>query len=132
MILTIHAILQPFTLLLPLLGSRADSRTRPPADVSTQGLRECENTLVGDESQGMKGLSGGQIRRLSIGVELIKDPSFILLDEPTSGLDSEIAVGVMQMLHNMTVAGRTVVCTIHQPNSDIVDTFDSFMLLAKG
>mmetsp|Transcript_34034 Transcript_34034/g.96410 ORF Transcript_34034/g.96410 Transcript_34034/m.96410 type:complete len:254 (-) Transcript_34034:212-973(-) len=80
----------------------------------------------------MKGLSGGQKRRLSVGIELVKDPQVIFLDEPTSGLDSEFALGIMQMLQGMARNGRTVVCTIHQPNSDIVDTFDSYMLLAKG
>ncbi len=56
----------------------------------------------------------------------------IFLDEPTSGLDSEIALGIMQMLRQMAKSGRTVACTIHQPNSEIVDTFDALMLLAKG
>lgn len=81
----------------------------------------------------MKGISGGQKRRVSVGIELIKDPSVIFLDEPTSGLDSEMAVGVMSLLLRLAhEGGKTVVITIHQPNSLITAQFDDFMLLADG
>ncbi|GFH32365.1 uncharacterized protein HaLaN_31574, partial [Haematococcus lacustris] len=80
----------------------------------------------------MKGISGGQKRRVSLGIELIKDPSVIFLDEPTSGLDSEMALSVMEGLVRLARKDRTVVCTIHQPNSDITALFDDLMLLAAG
>ena len=50
-----------------------------------QGLTKCAGTLIGDESLGLKGISGGEKRRLSVGLELIKDPALIFLDEPTTG-----------------------------------------------
>lgn len=96
------------------------------------GLTSCQNTLIGDEFLGIKGISGGQKRRVSIGVELVKDPVAIFLDEPTSGLDSEIAVSLVELLGDMCVRGRTVVLTIHQPNSLITSQFMDFMLLADG
>jgi len=96
------------------------------------GLTECANVLVGSEKDDIKGISGGQIRRLAIGIELVTRPRLILLDEPTSGLDSEIALTVMLTLKSLAQNGRTVVCSIHQPNSDIVDTFDDFHLLSHG
>ena len=81
----------------------------------------------------MKGVSGGERKRTSIGVELITDPSLIYLDEPTTGLDSFTATSVMESLSHMaTREGRTVISTIHQPNSDIYESFDLLMLLARG
>lgn len=60
----------------------------------TQGLTKCANSLVGDETFGIKGISGGEKRRLSVGVELIKQPLIIFLDEPTTGE----AVGLVGLL----------------------------------
>ena len=81
----------------------------------------------------MKGVSGGERKRTSIGVELITDPSLIFLDEPTTGLDSFTATSVMEILGDLArKENRTVISTIHQPNSDIYEMFDRLMLLAKG
>jgi ABC-type multidrug transport system ATPase subunit len=66
-------------------------------------------------------------------VELITDPSLIFLDEPTTGLDSFTATSVMETLGDLARKdNRTVISTIHQPNSDIFDMFDRLVLLAKG
>lgn len=89
--------------------------------VHMQGLAECADTLVGSEAAGIKGISGGQKRRLSVASELITRPLAIFLDEPTSGLDSEIAVTIMQTLKKLSARGCTILLTIHQPNSDITD-----------
>lgn len=81
----------------------------------------------------MKGVSGGERKRTSIGVELITNPNLIFLDEPTTGLDSFTATSVMETLGDLAKKeGRTVVSTIHQPNSDIYSSFDRLLLLAKG
>ena len=81
----------------------------------------------------MKGISGGERKRTSVGVELITDPSLIFLDEPTTGLDSFIATQVMDNLRELAIEqGKTVISTIHQPNSDIFDMFDKLLLMAKG
>ena len=66
-------------------------------------------------------------------MELITDPSLIFLDEPTTGLDSFTATSVMETLGDLARKdNRTVISTIHQPNSDIFDMFDRLVLLAKG
>ena len=93
-------------------------------------LNKCQNTYVGGPL--VKGISGGERKRTSIGVELITDPSLIFLDEPTTGLDSYTATQLMTTLKNLAESGRTVIQTIHQPNSDIYETFDKLMLLAAG
>ena len=61
----------------------------------------------------MKGLSGGERKRTSIGYELITNPSLLLLDEPTSGLDSTTALKIVQLLKEEAKRGMTVLCTIH-------------------
>lgn len=79
-----------------------------------------------------RGISGGERKRTSIGVELISDPSLIFLDEPTTGLDSYTATNIVEIISKLAKSGRTVICTIHQPNSDIFNMFDQLMLIANG
>jgi ABC-type multidrug transport system ATPase subunit len=94
------------------------------------GLKHCANTIVGDEL--VKGLSGGEKRRLSIGIQLLTDPSVLVVDEPTSGLDAFTAHHIMESLKELASSGRTVICSIHQPRSDIFSMFDDILLLARG
>jgi len=93
-------------------------------------LGSCQNTIVGDEIN--RGLSGGEKRRVSIGVDTIHQPSIIFLDEPTSGLDSATALSIIQNLKEICVSGRTVILTIHQPSMKIFNSFTTAMFLAKG
>lgn len=81
------------------------------------GLSDCCDTKIGSTMK--KGISGGERKRTSIGIELITDPSIIFLDEPTTGLDSTTALQVVQLLRNLANEGRTVVSTIHQPSSEV-------------
>lgn len=79
------------------------------------------------------GLSGGERRRVSIGLSLLHDPAILLLDEPTSGLDSNSALNVMQTLRSITDSRqRTVLLSIHQPSFKILATIDKILLLSKG
>ncbi|KAJ7969863.1 ABC transporter-like protein [Quillaja saponaria] len=79
------------------------------------------------------GLSGGERRRVSIGLSLLHDPAVLLLDEPTSGLDSTSAFNVMQILKSIAVSRhRTIVLSIHQPSFKILSTIDKVLLLSKG
>lgn len=73
-----------------------------------QDLEDCANTLIGDETAGMKGISGGQRRRVGVGLELVTNPRLIFLDEPTSGLDSEMATQVMDTLRRLSRRDRLV------------------------
>ena len=95
------------------------------------GLEHVANVRIGGESR--RGISGGEKRRVSIGVDLVHDPAVLLLDEPTSGLDSTSALHVALLLKSMATAqGKTIVLTIHQPSFRILELFDQILLLSKG
>ncbi|KAL9235362.1 hypothetical protein vseg_010125 [Gypsophila vaccaria] len=93
-------------------------------------LDSLRDALVG--FPGRSGLSTEQRKRLTIGVELVANPSIIFMDEPTSGLDARAAAIVMRTVRNTVDTGRTVVCTIHQPSIDIFEAFDELLLMKRG
>jgi ABC-type multidrug transport system ATPase subunit len=62
-------------------------------------------------------------------VELITNPAVILLDEPTTGLDSASALSVMQILRGLADAGKTVVCTVHQPSGEIYSLAERLLIM---
>lgn len=78
------------------------------------------------------GISGGQLKRLSIAVEIVSMPNLIFLDEPTSGLDSSIALEVMSVVQRLSHQNRTCISTIHQPSPEVFELFDCVILLADG
>ncbi|XP_022247752.1 protein white-like [Limulus polyphemus] len=80
----------------------------------------------------IKLLSGGEKKRLAFATEMLMDPSLLLCDEPTSGLDSFMAQNVISVLQGMAAAGRTIICTIHQPSSEVYAMFSDILLLADG
>jgi ABC-type multidrug transport system ATPase subunit len=90
--------------------------------LSDLGLNNCADTFVGGSL--IRGVSGGERKRTSIGVELLTNPSLIFLDEPTTGLDSSTALAVLELLEKIASKGVNVVCTIHQPSSEIFSIFD--------
>ena len=95
------------------------------------GLAHVATTKIGNNL--IRGLSGGERKRTSIGVELITNPSMVFLDEPTTGLDSKTAENVISLLVKLAQkGGRTVVSTIHQPSSQIFGLFDELILLVRG
>ncbi|KAG0578668.1 hypothetical protein KC19_4G040700 [Ceratodon purpureus] len=95
------------------------------------GLGHVASTRVGNEQ--VHGLSGGERRRVSIGVDVIHDPAVLILDEPTSGLDSAAALHVCSMLRTMAVGhNRTIILSIHQPGYRLLQMFHSILLLAHG
>ena len=77
-------------------------------------------------------ISGGERKRICIAFEMITNPKVIMLDEPTSGLDSFMALSVVDIMKQLTQQGKTIVCTIHQPSSEVFDKFDRLCLLAEG
>ncbi|KAG2491996.1 hypothetical protein HYH03_009726 [Edaphochlamys debaryana] len=93
-------------------------------------LTPLADRLVG--APGTGGLSTEARKRLTIAVELVANPSIVFMDEPTSGLDGRAAGMVMRAVRNTVATGRTVVCTIHQPNREIMDAFDQLLLLKPG
>ena len=99
-------------------------------NIQELGLTSCCDTVIGGKFK--KGISGGEKRRVSIGIELVASPSILFLDEPTSGLDSYAASQVMKLLERVAKAGNTVLFTIHQPSSNVFCSFDRLILLNKG
>jgi ABC-type multidrug transport system ATPase subunit len=94
------------------------------------GLEACADTYVGGAL--LKGISGGERKRCSVGVELVVRPAMVFLDEPTSGLDSFSAIQLCQVLKKVANAGSSVLFTIHQPSSEIFNAFDRLILMNKG
>ncbi|KAG7377739.1 ABC transporter G member 24 [Phytophthora pseudosyringae] len=87
--------------------------------------------LVGG-STSERGISGGERRRVSIGMELVTSPQILILDEPTSGLDSSSAHSVVTLIKELASHDRIVVLSIHQPSSRSFLLLDKIMLLGKG
>ncbi|XP_039065771.1 ABC transporter G family member 15-like [Hibiscus syriacus] len=98
--------------------------------IMEMGLQECGDTVIG--SWHLRGISGGEKKRLSIALEILTMPKMLFLDEPTSGLDSASAFFVVQSLRNIARDGRTVVSSIHQPSSEVFALFDDLFLLSGG
>ena len=94
------------------------------------GLFEARDVLVG--SPMVKGLSGGQCKRLNIAIALITDPSVLFLDEPTSGLDSFTANEVMSVVKRLCTSDTTIVATIHSPTAYAFSLFDAASVLCSG
>jgi ABC-type multidrug transport system ATPase subunit len=115
---------------LPRTVSDEDIETLINQTIDELGLGSAADTVIGGGFK--KGISGGEKRRVSIGLELVASPSLIFLDEPTSGLDSFAAAQVMKLLDRVAKAGNTVLFTIHQPSSNIFSSFDRLILLNKG
>jgi len=98
--------------------------------LSELGLENCADTYVGGAL--LKGISGGERKRTSVGVELVVRPAMVFLDEPTSGLDSFSAIQLCQVLKKVANAGSSVLFTIHQPASEIFNAFDRLILMNRG
>eukprot|EP00521_Asterionellopsis_glacialis_P008157 CAMPEP_0195287702 /NCGR_PEP_ID=MMETSP0707-20130614/4658_1 /TAXON_ID=33640 /ORGANISM="Asterionellopsis glacialis, Strain CCMP134" /LENGTH=606 /DNA_ID=CAMNT_0040347483 /DNA_START=110 /DNA_END=1927 /DNA_ORIENTATION=+ len=98
--------------------------------ISELSLQDCADTIVGGAL--IKGISGGERKRTSVAVELVTQPALVFLDEPTSGLDSFNADQLCQVLKKVANAGSSVLFTIHQPSSQIFNSFDHLILLNKG
>ncbi|GLD98571.1 hypothetical protein PINS_up007269 [Pythium insidiosum] len=111
-------------------ASDADREQRVQQIVSELGLTKVINTPIGDAV--VKGLSGGQRKRLSFATELLTNPSLLFVDEPTSGLDSFMAETVVLQMQALARRGRTVIATIHQPSSELFQIFDKLYLLVDG
>ncbi|KAJ0744000.1 putative ABC transporter, P-loop containing nucleoside triphosphate hydrolase [Helianthus annuus] len=116
---------------LPKSMPKSEKRERADKTIREMGLQNSMNTRIG--GWGIKGLSGGQKRRLSICVELLTHPKFLLLDEPVSGLDSASSFYVMSRIVKLTQQYQmTVITAIHQPSSQVFGLFNNLCLLSLG
>ena len=124
-----------------LRDSAAMKRNKPLSDIDSDvarlldilGLHDVADNFIGTFF--FRGLSGGQKKRVDIGAELVAAPLILFLDEPTSGLDASIAYEVLTAIRSIVKASNgklSVMLSIHQPNSRILDLFDNVMLLGGG
>ncbi len=122
---------------------RFSAKLRLPPDTSEEFILEkvekllvelnlaaCANVMVGGPL--IQGISGGQRKRTSVGVEIITDPNILFLDEPTSGLDSYTAFSLLKTLNNVAAKNCPVLCTIHQPSSEVFYLFHIAIFLKEG
>ncbi len=94
------------------------------------GLSEIKDLRVGSPLS--KTISGGQRKRLNIGLELLREPTILFVDEPTSGLSSRDSENIMDLLKELTLRGKMIFVVIHQPSSDIFKMFDALLILDVG
>ncbi|KAL8964188.1 MAG: hypothetical protein Q9183_004632, partial [Haloplaca sp. 2 TL-2023] len=115
---------------LPAHYSTTQKFQRAESVLLKMGLRDCADNLVGNDL--IKGISGGEKRRVSVAIQILTDPQVLVLDEPTSGLDAFTASSIMTVLRGLAEEGRTVVLTVHQARSDLFQHFGKILLLARG
>src|SRR5436190_5975827 len=94
------------------------------------GISETRDLKVGSPLQ--KTISGGQRKRLNIGLELLREPAVLFVDEPTSGLSSRDSENIMDLLKELALRGKMIFVVIHQPSSDIFKMFDTLIILDVG
>ncbi|KAK1285604.1 ABC transporter G family member 14 [Acorus calamus] len=121
-----------FTALLRLPSSLTHTEKASYVEqvITELGLTRCRHSMIGGPL--FRGISGGERKRVSIGQEMLVNPSLLLLDEPTSGLDSTTAQRILNTIKRLAGGGRTVVTTIHQPSSRLYHMFDKLVLLSEG
>ena len=110
--------------------SRKQVRELVDSTLKSLDLWEIRNLRVGNALD--KVISGGQRKRLNIGLELLREPAVLFLDEPTSGLSSNDSVMVLGLLRNLADAGKLIVVNIHQPSERLFRMFDRLWVLDKG
>ncbi|KFQ91374.1 ATP-binding cassette sub-family G member 2, partial [Nipponia nippon] len=115
---------------LPKSVKEQEKNERVNQIIKELGLSKVADSKVG--TQFIRGVSGGERKRTSIGMELITDPAILFLDEPTTGLDASTANAVLLLLKRMAKQGKTIIFSIHQPRYSIFRLFDSLTLLAAG
>ncbi|GMH13310.1 hypothetical protein Nepgr_015151 [Nepenthes gracilis] len=98
--------------------------------IENLGLQEVRGSLVGTVEK--RGISGGQRKRVNVGLEMVIEPSLLFLDEPTSGLDSSSSRLLLQALRHEALAGVNICMVVHQPSYALFQKFDDLILLARG
>lgn len=115
---------------LPNSLSKQEKTSVAESVISELGLTKCQNTIIGNSF--IRGVSGGERKRVSIAHEMLINPSLLILDEPTSGLDSTAAHRLVLTLGSLAQKGKTIVTSMHQPSSRVYQMFDSVLVLSEG
>ncbi|PIN07861.1 Transporter, ABC superfamily (Breast cancer resistance protein) [Handroanthus impetiginosus] len=98
--------------------------------IESLGLQAVRDSLVGTVEK--RGISGGQRKRVNVGLEMVMEPSLLILDEPTSGLDSSSSNLLIKALRREALEGVNICMVVHQPSYALYKMFDDLILLAKG
>lgn len=134
MTLTVReAVYYSAQLQLPDSMSKSEKKDRADMTIREMGLQEAMNTRIG--GWGVKGISGGQKRRVNICIEILTRPKLLFLDEPTSGLDSAASYYVMSRIARLGQRdgmGKTVIASIHQASSEVFQLLHNLCLLSSG
>ncbi|KAI4339252.1 hypothetical protein MLD38_024214 [Melastoma candidum] len=115
---------------LPAKMSRADKVLVVERVIDSLGLQGVRDSLVGTVEK--RGISGGQRKRVNVGLEMVMEPSLLILDEPTSGLDSASSQLLLKALRHESLEGVNICMVVHQPSYSLYMMFDDLILLAKG
>lgn len=115
---------------LPASWSNAQIEQHCNTIISSLNLSHVKHTNIGDERT--RGISGGQRKRVNIGIELGSVPLALFMDEPTSGLDANTALNVCELLQKISRLGLTIISIIHQPRCEIFKKFDNLLLFIPG
>lgn len=115
---------------LPTTLSNEEIKGIIETTIMEMGLVDCADRIIGNWH--LRGISGGERKRLSIALEFLVRPRLLFLDEPTTGLDSASAFFVVNALKNVARDGRTVISSVHQPSSEVFALFDDLCLLSGG
>lgn len=115
---------------LPTHLTKQEKIRRAESVMLKLGLRDCADNLVGSDL--VKGISGGEKRRVTIAIQILTEPRVLMLDEPTSGLDAFTACSIIDVLRGLADEGRTLILTIHQSRSDLFKHYGNVLLLARG
>merc|ERR1712070_1136458 len=110
--------------------SKAEKHQRVEEVIKLLQLQDCRETIIGGNL--VKGISGGQKKRVNIGLALITRPPILFLDGPTTGLDSAMADEVVGIMSFLASQGRTVVATVHSPTASAFSLFDDLVMLREG
>ncbi|OMO72444.1 ABC transporter-like protein [Corchorus capsularis] len=98
--------------------------------IESLGLQAVRDSLVGTVEK--RGISGGQRKRVNVGLEMVMEPSLLILDEPTTGLDSSSSQLLLRALRREALEGVNIAMVLHQPSYTLFKMFDDLILLAKG
>ncbi|GJP60396.1 hypothetical protein CLOP_g17605 [Closterium sp. NIES-67] len=116
---------------LPRSFSYKEKQERVERLLELLSLQHAANTLIGNEN--LRGVSGGERKRVAIGAHIVHDPKILFLDEPTSGLDSSNAYRVVKILKDIAITSESIVImVIHQPSFRVLEQIDQLLLLSTG